>query len=141
VGVKKGTCPTKVLHTSYGMSSKNQLILPVNGEDKSNWRFYAKVQIPPSTVTMVIRLNEKSVLGSLNTAFDPLVFPLDEPVEPDPVEPPAEVGTEDGVKTALGLATHELATAFAAETLEGAEGLTVPLPPKLQAEACLLLAS
>lgn len=90
---------------------------------------------------MVIRVSEKSALESPNAALDPLVFPPDEPDEPDPLDPPADVGTDDGVNTALGLATHELATAFAAETLEGALGLTVPLPLKLQAACCLLLAS
>ena len=38
-----------------------------------------------------------------------------------------------GVKTADGFERQELAAAFAADTVVGALGLTVPLPAKLQA--------
>lgn len=58
-----------------------------------------------------------------------------------PVAPPLVVGTRVGVKTALGLEMHEVAAALAAEELEDAKELTVPLPPKLHAWAFLPLAS
>lgn len=56
-------------------------------------------------------------------------FPVPEGLDGESALP---VGV-DGVKTADGLATQELAAAFAAETDDGAAVLTVPLPPKLQA--------
>lgn len=46
--------------------------------------------------------------------------------------PPVLAGA-DGTKVADGLAIHELAAASAAETDEGASGLTVPFPAKLHA--------
>lgn len=60
-----------------------------------------------------------------------LAFPVLPVAVALPVAPPFVVGTVVGVKTAPGLEMHELAAAFAAETLEGAKELTVPLPAKL----------
>ena len=53
-----------------------------------------------------------------------------------PPEPPlAVVVGAEGTKVASGLARHELAAALAADGVEGAAELTVPLPEKLQALA------
>lgn len=59
--------------------------------------------------------------------------------------PPVPVGllvllTAAGVKTAAGLAMHELWAALAAEVLDAPLGLTVPLPAKLHEAAFLPLA-
>lgn len=46
-----------------------------------------------------------------------------------------------GTNVAPALGTHELAAALAAETVDGARGLTVPFPAKLQAWPSWLLSS
>jgi len=59
-----------------------------------------------------------------------------------PVEdPPLPAAGAVGVKVAAGLDTQEVAAEFAADAEEGARGLTVPFPAKLQAWASRLLAS
>jgi len=94
--------------------------------------------MPPSTVTIAMMLIPRRALVSPITENEPLVVPDLVVV----VACPALVeAAADGVKTAPGLEMQELAAAFAPERLEGARGLTVPLPAKLQAEAALLLAS
>jgi hypothetical protein len=56
---------------------------------------------------------------------------------PPPLPPPGAVGTN----VAPALEMHELAAALAAETEDGAAGLTVPLPAKEHACGSRLLAS
>ena len=68
--------------------------------------------------------------------------PEDEPDPPD--EDPLEVllpEGADGTNVALGSDTQELAAALAAETVDGARGLTEPFPAKLQAWPSWLLSS
>jgi len=80
--------------------------------------------MPPITETTAMRTTPSST-STLPKAG--LAFPVLPVVVALPVVPvvPAAVG----VKTALGLEMHELASASAVEVLE--EGLTVPLPAKL----------
>jgi hypothetical protein len=63
----------------------------------------------------------------------PLLLLVDELDPPDVplglLLPEGAVGTN----VALGLDRQEVAAALAAETLDGARGLTVPFPPKSQA--------
>jgi hypothetical protein len=54
---------------------------------------------------------------------------LDPPLD----EVPLGVEGAEGTNVAPGLDTQELAAALAAETVDGARGLTVPFPAKLQA--------
>src|SRR5262245_41190433 len=61
-------------------------------------------------------------------------------LDPEGDGPLLPLGAE-GTNVAEGLDKHELAAAFAADTEDGAVGLTVPLPLKLQAWGSRLLAS
>lgn len=101
-------------------------------------RTQAKVHIALATLTRVIAIMPRSALLLIRLAVP--LLPLAEAEDEDPAfEPPPELelppmlAGEDGTKVATALERHELAAASDAETLEGADGLTVPLPAKLHA--------
>ena len=58
-------------------------------------------------------------------------FAVVEGEEPEPEPVPVPVGAV-GTNVAEGLLKHELAAAFAADTVDGAAGLIVAFPAKLQ---------
>ena len=62
-------------------------------------------------------------------------------VPEDDVDPTLAVAGVVGVNVAEGSDKHELAAEFAADTDDGAEGLTVPFPAKAQEAGLRLFAS
>jgi hypothetical protein len=89
----------------------------------------ATAVMPTSAWTLAIRLTA------------PLLLP-EEVLAPDEVPLGVLLPEDaDGTNVAPALDTQDVSTALAAETLEGARGLTVPFPAKLQAWPLWLLSS
>ena len=89
----------------------------------SHIKLQRSVKTPPRTLTNAPTPSPTQACllpSNCDTAALLLLFPLEPPVEPLPLEPPAVVAGALGMKVAEGFAKHELATALAWDTEEGA---------------------
>jgi hypothetical protein len=93
-------------------------------------RIGARVQIALPIPTATVRPNPIRTCTSAKAVTNAPLFLADDPEGPGVLE----AGVV-GVNTPDGLEMHELAAEFAAETVVGAFGFTVPFPAKLHASA------